>query len=70
MDADPRAHMVDITRFIEILGVITLITLLVASLYMSGNMYICDAQTCKAFQIAGEAGATGTVACGRAGSRG
>lgn len=25
-------------------------------------MYICDAQTCKAFQIAGEAGATGSQA--------
>lgn len=52
--------MIDITRVIEVLAVITFFILLAASLFMLTEFYICDNQKCKAFNDAGSVAEPGT----------
>lgn len=42
------------TRFFEILVIIAFFTLLLASLFMLINFYVCDGHNCKAFKTANE----------------
>lgn len=55
-------QLTNITRFIEILAVITFVLLLGASLLCLYNFYLCDSQTCKAFEVAEENATPGSKA--------
>lgn len=53
-------QLTNITRFIEILAVITFIVLLGSSLYMLYQFHLCDNNSCKAFTDAEQKGVTGS----------